>query len=795
MNGNRKKIDRITIGMLINQLDGMYQAPLWRGVADTVKMADINLILFVGKSLKSPLDYEAQENIIYQLINVKRLDGIVATSSSIGNDVGYKKLVEFYKPLRSIPMVSIAYVIKGMPSILTENRLGMKEIVNHLIEVHGFRKIAIIKGPETNIEAQIRYKAYEDVLKKHDIPIDPEMVLPGDFRYESGRRAVHILLDERKRHDVQAIVSSNDDMAIIACDTLKKRGIRIPQDIAVTGFDDIEDAQYYSPPLTTVKQDLYEQGRRACQTLLAMIRDQKAAEIIKIPAKMIVRQSCGCLPIIDFTEICRQTKDQQIIGIADKEKHIKGDRVQDGVRFNKQHTKRIIDNMCSILNIPVLKRDGCKRYLSKLIDCLNSEENTSECQKDFLNQLHVILDGTGLNETVSRNWQKALAYLRFETLSSLTDSKKRNVYENLFQNAQHLPNSILVRQEAFHKLDLTRVNMTLRAIMQKINTIFSIEELMNSLAHDLPLVGIPRCFISLYNAELECGDDAKWILPKNSQLVMAYNENGILPIREKDRFFKTDALFPDFVIPKNKRFTLILNALFNRREHFGFILYELQTREEVVYIMLREIISNAIQRVLIFEKQKHTEKKLKIALNELEIVNKELHDISIQDELTGLYNRRGFFILGGQHFKLAVRTNARFLIIFADLDGLKRINDKFGHQEGDFALIIAAKMLLKTFRKSDIIARFGGDEYTVIAANDSMQQYNDIITRLNKNITRYNKQIKKPYTITLSFGVIEYDPRKQTRKSAAPSFEDLIAMADSELYKQKKSKKRIDNYI
>lgn len=125
---------------------------------------------------------------------------------------------------------------------LIENEQGMREIVNHLIDVHGFRKIAIIKWPETNPEARLRYKAYKHVLAKHNIPIDPELVLPGDFRYESGREAVRILLDQRKRNDVEAIVLSNDDMAIIACDTLNKRGMRIPQDIAVTGFDDIEDA-------------------------------------------------------------------------------------------------------------------------------------------------------------------------------------------------------------------------------------------------------------------------------------------------------------------------------------------------------------------------------------------------------------------------------------------------------------------------------------------------------------------------------------------------------------------------
>ncbi|MBN1799502.1 MAG: GGDEF domain-containing protein [Spirochaetales bacterium] len=790
MVSKKRLSDRITIGMLINQLDGLYQTPLWRGVAETAEINDINLIIYTGKSIRSPIGYEAQENIVYQLINVRHLDGIVVTSSSIGNDIGVKQLLEFYKPFRSIPMVSIALAIKGMPSLLTENELGMQEIVNHLVEVHGYKKIAIIKGPETNTEARIRYKAYEYVLKKHNIAIDPELILPGDFRYESGREAVRILLDERKRRDVEAIVSSNDDMATFAYDELKKRGIRIPQDIAVTGFDDIEDVQFYSPPLTTVKQDLNEQGRRACRVLLDMIQGRDVEEIIKIPAKLVIRQSCGCIPMIDYTKTIEQDGNQYAVKIGKNEnRKVSAHRTQK-LLFDRKYKEYIIKTMLRLLKASDAEKSTCRTGLGKLIDCINSVQNIPEARQDFIKQLISILNKNSLTEAASFDWRKAIAFLRSETLSSLGDHEREQLYENLFHNAQDIPSGVLLRQEAFHKLNLNRANEILRGIMQNANTIFTIEDLMKALADEMPRAGIPRCIIALYNTELECREDNRWILPKNSKLVMAYNENGPVDIKERDQYFNTEKLFPDFVIPKNRRFTFILNALFNCREHFGYILYEPHTHEEVVYIMLRLIISTAIQRVQIFEKQRLSEKKLKITLNELEELNKELHNISIKDELTGLYNRRGFFILGEQHLNLTGRTNAKFLIIFVDFDGLKKINDKYGHLEGDYALVIAAKILLKTFRKSDIVARFGGDEFTIIAANDSMQQYKSMITRLQHNTIGYNKQIKKPYRISLSYGVIEYDPARSKRESQTPSLEDLISMADRELYKQKKSKKK-----
>ncbi len=777
---NRKTSSaRITIGLLINQLDGMYQKPLWVGVADMAEAMDMNLVIYVGKSLRSPLAFEAQQNIIYQMIDTQHLDGIISTSGSLGNDIGITELERFYAPFRSIPMVSISLPIKDMPSIIVDNRQGMHELVEHLVTVHGYRRIALIKGPDTNMEARLRFRAYKDTLKKHHILYDPELVLPGDFRYDSGREAIHILFDIRKRKDVQAIVSSNDDMAVIACDTLKQRGVRVPQDIAVTGFDDIEDVQFYSPPFTTVRQPLYDQAKTACKVLLDAINGKKTPDITKIPAKLVVRQSCGCFPTIDYSR-------PQTGGIVDSNNVERATAI-----FDTPTKTRLVREMLAAFNLSVSERKLYKQGLGKILTVINNIGKNPERQNNLLKEINYLLDNSNPNEIIINNWQRNLGLLKQETLARLKNKAQRDMFEGLFGNAELLPSRIMVREEAFRKLDLTRINMSLRELMQTVNTAYTIKDLMKILAKDLFRVGIPQCFISLYDAELESREDGKWILPKTSRLVMAYDEDGPKKIEEKNRFFPTKNLFPSCVTNRTGRQTLIVNALYNRTEHFGFVVYKLGIREEMVYITLREIISNAIQTTYYFERQKYAENRLKKALNELEKLNKELHNISIKDTLTGLYNRRGFFILGEQHYALIRRMGGKFLLIFADLDGLKNINDTYGHREGDRALIGAADILKHTFRKSDIIARFGGDEYVIIAVNDRLVSYKRIYERLNKNIENYNKEFDKSYRVSLSFGVVEFDKDHYAKSDKIPSFEDLISMADKKLYKQKKAKKII----
>ncbi|MBM3501825.1 MAG: GGDEF domain-containing protein, partial [Armatimonadetes bacterium] len=157
-----------------------------------------------------------------------------------------------------------------------------------------------------------------------------------------------------------------------------------------------------------------------------------------------------------------------------------------------------------------------------------------------------------------------------------------------------------------------------------------------------------------------------------------------------------------------------------------------------------------------------------------------LRMMSTIDELTGLNNRRGFMALAQQQVKMADRTSQRLLVVFADLDGLKQINDTWGHDEGDHALIDAADLVGLTFRESDIIGRLGGDEFVVLLSDCSRARADQLVERLQSNLGVRNAQQGRRFRLAISVGVAEYDPTHPC------SVGELLRRADAAMYAQKR---------
>ncbi len=160
-----------------------------------------------------------------------------------------------------------------------------------------------------------------------------------------------------------------------------------------------------------------------------------------------------------------------------------------------------------------------------------------------------------------------------------------------------------------------------------------------------------------------------------------------------------------------------------------------------------------------------------------------IRNLSVTDELTGLYNRRGFLMLAEEQLKLARRTRTELTLFFADLDGLKDINDEFGHKEGDTALIDTANILKTIFREGDIIARFAGDEYAVLAVSQEKVDSAYFIKRLEEFVHNFNLDGGRRYALSLSLGTSIFDPHKN------PSIDKLMSMADEKLYELKRTRK------
>lgn len=189
------------------------------------------------------------------------------------------------------------------------------------------------------------------------------------------------------------------------------------------------------------------------------------------------------------------------------------------------------------------------------------------------------------------------------------------------------------------------------------------------------------------------------------------------------------------------------------------------------YLMKGEVDGNLLARSLRYAIERH---RMSMALRSLSLV----------DELTGLYNRRGFLTLAVQQLKTAERLNQRMMLLFADLDDLKRINDNLGHGAGDMVLKETADVLRETFRESDIIARLGGDEFVVLVMATGGESGKAIADRLTDCLEAHNSGEGRTCRISLSMGIADYDPKLPC------SIDELLEWADNRMYVQKKAKRK-----
>jgi diguanylate cyclase (GGDEF)-like protein len=187
------------------------------------------------------------------------------------------------------------------------------------------------------------------------------------------------------------------------------------------------------------------------------------------------------------------------------------------------------------------------------------------------------------------------------------------------------------------------------------------------------------------------------------------------------------------------------------------------------YLVKGELDAHFLSRALLYAIERHRSRVI-------------LHQMSFYDDLTALLNRRGFLSLAQQQLKIAQRENWELVVLFADLDSLKNINDSFGHPEGDRALRTVATILKETFRTSDLIARLGGDEFIVLALNAPAAGVQAMRDRLQRNIDRHNAQ-NRYYQISLSVGIAQFDPLHGL------SLEEMIVKADQALYENKRTRR------
>lgn len=266
-------------------------------------------------------------------------------------------------------------------------------------------------------------------------------------------------------------------------------------------------------------------------------------------------------------------------------------------------------------------------------------------------------------------------------------------------------------------------------------------------------------------------------LPDKAFVLSSYDEssgyvqnNALDPIP----FNPNEKMFPNDLF-HNKEKRIFVHALSNCEYQYGFIFFSAGSCEELIYDLMCSTFSKLISTA--FENSKKEKEQF-----ELTEKNRELSEISTKDEMTGLLNRRGFMELGQESMNIAIKLNQGGLVIFGDMDGLKNINDTFGHDAGDRAIKGEAEILRKTFRASDIVGRLGGDEFSIIANGLTEPVFQRIRNTLNENCKKWNRENNEPFELSISLGAASFDAENH-------NLSEILHKADIILYEEKRGKK------
>ncbi|HEV8550046.1 MAG TPA: substrate-binding domain-containing protein [Polyangiaceae bacterium] len=273
-----------------------YEWTLVEAARAVIEAAGGSAIVVVGGALSDPHPETRGRAFLLDWIDRRDADAVLSVSSVVGQYVGREAMGAWLKQ-KGLPVCSIG-AADGVPSIGVNDYDGVAQLMRHLIEHHGHRRIAFVRGTASNAEAQQRHRAYMAALEEHEIPYDPELVLPGEFTRESGTRAVCELFDKRQVPvgEIDAVAAANDYMAFGVIDELSRRRIEVPDQVAVVGFDDMPLARIHSPSLTTVRQPLERLGAQAASLLLGILEGKPAPGLTELGTELVLRRSCGCIP-------------------------------------------------------------------------------------------------------------------------------------------------------------------------------------------------------------------------------------------------------------------------------------------------------------------------------------------------------------------------------------------------------------------------------------------------------------------------------------------------------------------
>ncbi|MDC7231840.1 MAG: GGDEF domain-containing protein [Spirochaetales bacterium] len=720
--------------------------PLGKALFDGIQAASTEtgdrLVCLLGSPVVRDRHYP-----MYKLALGSDIDGLIIYGGGMGQFVSEDELAGFLKIFAEKPILNVGYKVEGFNNLGIDNYSGMKEIILHLAAVHGHRNIAFVRGPEHHPESMERLRAYKDVLEMYNIPFDQDLVIPGDFSPESGRASAGPLIRLLAKKRITAAAFACDTMAAASIREMTRRGVSVPHDLAAVAFDNSDEAISHLPGLTTIDQRIHNLGREALFRMREIVRDKVSTMDVTMSVKSVFRDSCGCIP-----DMIRRVTEAS------------SEREHSGIPLHPRILSKLNPEDQQQMET-LLQSDLRGKTKNSFIEYLSTNRDVT----DFFNS-------SAPGGFPLRRFQDYISDYRLH----YKDSSRKELRDGMDHILHQL--RVFIHMQTEYAMTNRRVQAdhlmrTMNMISNEFISASGFEEIKKLLDYHLHSYKIESCGISLLDRKDYKEYSVEYLFPPFQKIIQ-------IPFR-----YSTQRMIPDELYPFLKKGkSLMLRPLFARNQYWGFMYFlfeeKLSVNDGVFMESLSSQIASSLYQIQLMQERNKAEENLLKAYSGLEEANRQLSDLSFRDELTGLYNRRGFMELAGAKLAECRSSDCNFLLLYGDLDGLKIINDCYGHKEGDYAIKSIASIIQTCCRDSDIIARLGGDEFVALIPGVPVHYKEILKERLKHSEEELNRTHDKQFDISCSFGMI--------LRSDAPDDElpSLMARADKLLYANKRVKKQ-----
>jgi len=451
----------------LNAFSGGYEAQLRDAIHAKCRDVGHHLLFVYGGPVEAPQPLDAADNAIYELLRADSADGIIVVSSLLSTYGGPEGVARLVGKFAHANLCSIGIELSGVPSLVLDNRPGMEAVVDHLVRDHGRRKIAFLAGTPENPEAKVRFDAYQAVLARRGIALDPALVASGHFRTNSAKVAMEEIL--ARGVEIDGVVAANDEMATGAIDVLRKRGRRVPQDVPVTGFDDLMLARLGNPPLTTVAQPFEQVADWAVRAIEARIAGGEVPALTQVAARFVRRQSCGCgyeaYRLDALTPAPTNAADSGTIAA---------------------HFETLWPVLAGLLGADSTSGTAAA---TRLLDGLRAEMGGR--REAFQEAIAALLDTAGSDNERQRMLHSAICYLRDEMRRWSDLALERVFFDGL--NLVALANTTSQMQ---HRLLLDENYLRLLGVGEQASIAFDLASLRDALVKGLPSAGVRTAYLA-----------------------------------------------------------------------------------------------------------------------------------------------------------------------------------------------------------------------------------------------------------------------------------------------------------